>query len=102
MPKQTVVVVGMGFEGYRVFRELNGRFKVVCIDPKDFFEYVPGGAEYITEPELAEKRGLVYFRQNTRLAAALKQGYVTAITSDGTRGEVRTRSCVCVEKRSRA
>lgn len=43
-PYKTLVIVGASFSGLCVLRELEGckGLNVVLIEPKDYFEYIPG------------------------------------------------------------
>jgi|SRR3989344_3592038 len=46
-----LVIIGGGFAGSTIARELEGKFSVVLIDSKDYFEFTPGVLRTIVEPE---------------------------------------------------
>lgn len=91
--KKTVVIVGLGFAGMRIFNELHSdkRFILVAIDCKDYFEVVPHSVPNILKPEKADQ-WLVDYKSNPALKSTFKLGLVTAITSDGRRGQVTLES----------
>ncbi len=50
-----VVVIGGGFLGSCVARQLQSQFNVVLIDNKEYFEFTPGVLRVLVEPEHLEK-----------------------------------------------
>jgi len=52
---KTVVVIGGGFVGAHVSRNLEKNFKVILIDTKDYFEFTPAILRTIVEPEHIKK-----------------------------------------------
>ena len=46
-----IVVIGGGFAGSYIARELQKDFNVVLIDRKDYFEFTPGILRCLVEPE---------------------------------------------------
>lgn len=45
-----LVVIGGGFAGSKIAKELENDFETTLIDTKDYFEYTPGVLESITDP----------------------------------------------------
>lgn len=50
-----VVVIGGGFAGSHIARNLEGKFEVTLIDSKNYFEFTPGILRTIVEPEHIKK-----------------------------------------------
>ena len=46
-----IIVIGGGFAGSHIARELENKFNVTLIDSKDYFEFTPGILRTIVEPE---------------------------------------------------
>ncbi|CAB9514455.1 Apoptosis-inducing factor homolog B [Seminavis robusta] len=82
----TVVVVGGSFAGLAALRkfENNPLFRVILIDPKQYFEYTPGILRLVCEPNLFRK--LAYPLPHG--AHEIIQGTVTTITSERQQNEV--------------
>lgn len=76
--KKTVVIVGAGFAGVRVFNELKKakNFHLICIEPKEFFDSIPSSVDNMVTPTGANKLLVPYAKD---LAQVTKRGYVTAI-----------------------
>lgn len=49
--RKRVVIVGGGFAGRRARRALLGKFEVVLIDAKGYFEYTPSVLRCLVEPQ---------------------------------------------------
>ncbi|NOZ80922.1 MAG: FAD-dependent oxidoreductase [DPANN group archaeon] len=60
--KKRVIILGGGFCGTKVARELADDFSVTLIDSKDFFEFTPGILRSIVEPSHAQKLQAPYER----------------------------------------
>lgn len=50
-----VIIIGGGFSGAHIARELEKDFDVILIDSKDYFEFTPGILRTIVEPEHIKK-----------------------------------------------
>ena len=46
-PKRRVLVIGGGFSGLLVARDMGKKYDVTVVDAKEFFEYTPGTCVYI-------------------------------------------------------
>jgi len=70
-----VVVIGGGFAGSFVAKELEKKFKVVLIDTKSYFEFTPGILRTIVEPEHIRKIQVLhthYLRKTKVLVGEVK------------------------------
>ncbi len=72
-----IVIIGGGFAGLTVARNLEGNFDVTLIDYNDYFEFTPGILRTIVEPKHIEKIQKKYkdFLKNTKLIVG-KASYV--------------------------
>ena len=55
-----LVIIGGGFVGATVARELEGEFHVTLIDSKDYFEFTPSILRTIVEPDHMKKVQLLH------------------------------------------
>ncbi|MEK6889052.1 MAG: FAD-dependent oxidoreductase [Nanoarchaeota archaeon] len=67
--KKKIVIVGGGFAGSAVAKQLENHFSVELIDTKDYFEFTPGILRTLVEPEHAKKIQIMYkdYLKNTRI-----------------------------------
>jgi NADH dehydrogenase FAD-containing subunit len=80
---KTVVILGLGYVGMRVFTELDGnkQFKLIAIDAKDYFENVPGAIDTLLHPS-DHSHYVIEYNANPRLRRVYRQGFVVGITRD--------------------
>jgi len=77
---KNVVVIGGGFAGPYVARELENKFNVTLIDSKDYFEFTPGILRTIVEPEHIKKIQILHTHYLKK--AKVIVGCVKTITSN--------------------
>lgn len=84
MSTKTVVILGLGYVGMRVFAELDGnkKFKLIAIDAKDYFENVPGAIDALLNPSDRSHNYVVEYNANPTLRRVYRQGFVVGITRD--------------------
>ena len=75
-----IVVIGGGFAGSHIARELEDKFNVTLIDSKDYFEFTPGILRTIVEPEHIKKIQLLHTHYLKK--AKIIVGCVKTITKD--------------------
>jgi NADH dehydrogenase FAD-containing subunit len=80
---KTVVILGLGYVGMRVFTELDGnkKFKLIAIDAKDYFENVPGAIDSLLHPS-DHSHYVIEYNANPTLRHVYRQGFVVGITKD--------------------
>jgi len=75
-----VIVIGGGFAGSHVVRELENKFNVTLIDSKDYFEFTPGILRTIVEPEHIKKIQILHTHYLKKAKVII--GCVKTITSN--------------------
>lgn len=73
-----VVIIGGGFAGSYIARNLENEFEVVLIDTKDYFEFTPGILRTIVEPRHIKKVQVLHgaYLKRTRIIV----GHVTVVS----------------------
>lgn len=72
-----VIVIGGGFAGSTIARELQNDFEVTLIDNKDYFEFTPGILRTIVEPDHIKKLQIMHNHYLT--SARFLRGEVEAV-----------------------
>ena len=78
--KKTLVIIGGGFTGTLVARNLEKRFKVILIDGKDYFEFVPGVLRTIVNPN--NHKNIEVMHKELLKKAQIIQDKVTSLNKD--------------------
>jgi len=55
MEEKKLVIIGGGFAGSQITKNLENKFRTILIDNKDYFEYTPGILRTIVEPSHKNK-----------------------------------------------
>jgi len=69
MSKKTVVIIGGGFAGSKIAKQLEEDFEITLIDDKDYFEYTPGILRVVVKPSHIKKIQVLHnnYLKNTEI-----------------------------------